>query len=416
MRILWSSDRMYGGNSAYSKVTRDTLPRLVKAGHAVAHIPMGHAYNLGEKVAEGGILLYNSGNNMFNEDVMVDRYVHFRADLLIVLKETWVLSDIYNHSVNFVPYCPIDHSPVSPYMTTKMHTAFRVLTPSRFGQRELTQGEVENVVYMPHGVPSNVFRPLNKKKECKKLWFLPEDDFTVLFVGRNQSRKMLPRLLQVYKRFLELNPDVKSHLFLWTDVTPKADLPGEGAVSMGISDVGVNLLPEIRDLNLLTPVRWPDSKTVSYGVPDWAGENYVSGHDMVKLYNAADLLISIGGEGYYMPGMEAQACGVPFMTVDYASAPEICAAGLVVPYNDYIIMNSPGTRYPLIDIDKAAEALTKMMNANPEKVARKVRSFAEKFDSDKVIEQYWAPFLQEAENELYPLFTKEGQKTWKKTW
>jgi glycosyltransferase involved in cell wall biosynthesis len=314
-------------------------------------------------------------------------------------------------ALNLVPYTPVDHSPISPAITSRLHTAFKVLTVSRHGQRELKQAGIESV-YIPHGVRTDLYRDLGEHRvECKRLWFIKDpDDFTVLIVARNQSRKQIPRMLRAYKRFRELNPDVKSHLLLWTDVQPLGREQYEGAVSLGVADVGVNLLPEIMELSLGEVVLWPDAKLVREGLPDWAGPE---GHDMVKLYNSADVLLgTTGGEGFFLVGLEAQACGKPIVVTDYASAPEICGAGLTVPPSDYVLMNSPGTRYALADIDKTAEALTKIMNADREKLAKKARSFAERYSWENVINQYFKPFLDECEKELKPLISPEGLKTW----
>jgi glycosyltransferase involved in cell wall biosynthesis len=134
---------------------------------------------------------------------------------------------------------------------------------------------------------------------------------------------------------------------------------------------------------------------------------------MVKLYNCAEVLLgTTGGEGFFLPGLEAQACGVPIVVTDYASAPEICGAGLTIPPSDYVILNSPGTRYALADIDKTAEALTKIANADREKLAKKARAFAERYDYTRILSDYWEPFLRDCEVELFPKITKEALSTW----
>jgi len=361
-----------------------------------------------------GILIYPSGQDPFCEDVLLDHYVDWKADLCVVLKEAWTLQHIHKLAINLCLYTPIDHSPVSPSMTARMHTTFRVATPSRHGQRELKQAGIERVHYLPHGVRTDLFRPLDEyRAECKRMWFLDEDDFTVLFVGRNQSRKMIPHVLRAYKLFKEsVNPDVKTHMFLWTDVKPIKREEYEGAVGLGVSDVGVNLLPEIMNLGLGEDVLWPDAKLIRAGIPDWAGLDFAGGWDMVKMYNAADVVISLSGEGFWLPGLEAQACGKPVICADYASAPEICGVGYTMPVGDYVILNTPGCRYPLCSLDKAADALTKIMNADREKLARKARRFAERFSWDRIIESYWKPFLEECSVELKPLVVKGGIKSW----
>jgi glycosyltransferase involved in cell wall biosynthesis len=359
-----------------------------------------------------GVLIYPSGSDPFNEDVVLDHYVDWKADLLITLKEPWVFQHTHRWAFNFCPHAIIDHSPVSPSITSRLHTAFKIIVVSRFAQRELAQaGFSDNVRYIPHGVNVETFKPLENRAECKRLWFINDpSDFTVLIVAMNRVRKQIPRMLRAYKRFLESNPDVRSHLLLWTDVQPLGGEAVEGAVGLGVADVGVNLLPEIMNLGLGEVVLWPDARLVREGLPDWAGPG---GHDLVKLYNACDVLLgATGGEGFFLPGLEAQACGKPIIVTDYAAAPEICGAGLTVPPSDYVVLNTPGTRYALADVDKTAEALTKILNANREKLARKARLFAERFDWNLVVERYWKPFLLECEEELKPLITKEGASHW----
>jgi glycosyltransferase involved in cell wall biosynthesis len=378
-------------------------------GYQIAHVPMGRANRMG-KWSYQGVLIYPSGQDAFNEDVILDHYVDWKADMHIVFKDVWCIQQVHKLAINNVFYAPIDHSPVSPMITSRLHTAFKTLSPSRFGQRELKQAGIDSW-YVPHGCATDVFRPLENRAECKKLWFIKDpEDFTVLIVARNQSRKQIPRMLRAYKRFLEMNRDIKSHLLLWTDVQPLGREAYEGAVSMGVADVGVNLLPEIMELGLGEVVLWPDARLVREGLPDWAGHE---GYDMVKLYNACDVLLgTTGGEGFFLPGLEAQACGKPIVVTDYASAPEICGAGLTIPPSDYVVLNSPGTRYALADIDKTAEALTKIANADREKLAKKARAFAERYDYTRILSDYWEPFLRDCEEELYPKITKDGVSTW----
>jgi glycosyltransferase involved in cell wall biosynthesis len=358
-----------------------------------------------------GVLVYPSGQDPFNEDVILDHYIDWKADMLITCKEPWCFQSSHRWAYNFCPHAIIDHSPVSPAITSRLHTAFRIIVVSRFAQKELAQaGFTENVRYVPHGCATDIFRPLENRAECKKLWFIKDpDDFTVLFVGKNQSRKMIPHVLKAYKLFRERNPDVKSHMLLWTDVNPISREQYEGAVALGVADVGVNLLPEIMNLGLGEVVLWPDAKLVREGLPDWAGPE---GHDMVKLYNAADVVISLSGEGFWLPGLEAQSTGTPVICAEYGAAPEICGAGLTVPVEDYVILNTPGTRYPVCSLDKAAEALAKIMNADRGKLAKKARTFAQRYDWNVVMERYWKPFLEEAALELKPLVTSTGVKAW----
>ena len=414
LRILWNSDRIIGGRSAYSKVTNQCCTRLVKMGYKVAHIPMGMANRMSPQ-EHNGILVYRSGINPFNDDIAVNRYIDFKADMLISLKEAWTLHNIPNYAINHVPYTPIDHSPVSPEMLKPLHTAYAVLTPSRHGQRELKDAGIENVHYAPHGVDINVYRNLGeKRKDCKKLWFIKDpDDFVVLMVTMNRVRKMNPRAFRGYKRFLDMNPDIKSHLFFWGDMTPSNVQDTDGAYSAGVSDVGVNLLPEVMNLGLGEAIIWPDKTMINTGVSEWAGEDYKGGWDMVKLYNMADVLLCCtGGEGFALTLIESQACGTPVICTDYASGPEQVGAGLTVKSEDYGIFNTPGVRRAMTSIDGMGEALTKIANADKDKLARRARRFSLRYDWDTIMNRHFKPFLDDAELNLKPLITKEGIKSW----
>ena len=182
---------------------------------------------------------------------------------------------------------------------------------------------------------------------------------------------------------------------------------------MGISDVGVELLPEIMQLGLGQAVQWPDRALIRRGLPEWSGDDYVNGWDMVKLYGSANcVLLTSGGEGCGLPLLEGASCGVPGVTTDYAAGPEYVGPGLAVPWKDYVILNSMGTRYALADIDKTAEALASIMNADSKKLGRKCRTFAERYSYENVMAQHWKPFLDECELELKPRFVKGEVKTW----
>jgi len=409
LRLMWLSDRMIGGQSAYSKVTNETCTELAKAGHAVAHTPMGHANRMGKNQFQG-VLVYPSGDHRFSEDVIIPNSIDWKSDLLITLKEVWNFENFYKYAVHWAPMIPIDHSPVSTLITSKLSSAIKPIAISRHAQRELKSKNIEST-YIPHALYTDRYRPLEgHKKDCKKMFYLDPDEFTVGIVAMNRARKLIPNMLLGYKRFLEINKDVKSRLMLWSNILPSMtpeDTP------MGIADVGVSLIPEIMELGLGEAIRWPDQQLIKDGLPEWSGENYKGGWDMVKLYNSFDvLLLCTGGEGFGLPLIEAQASGVPVITTDYAAGPEQVGSGLTVKPESYVILNTPGTRYAVASVDGMAEALTKIMNGDPEKQKARAVKFAERYSWPNVMEKYWKPFLHEVEEELKPLVTKKGIRSW----
>ncbi|GAG88968.1 unnamed protein product, partial [marine sediment metagenome] len=299
MKLILLSDRLWG-TSAYSKVANNLATRL-KNDHTIAHIPMGRALR-GGKFNQDGILLLPAGDNPSSEDVALRHYHDFNADMLITIKEPWIFRGIHKEAINYTPMAIIDHSPVSPHITSKLHTAFKVITISRHGQKELKNKDIDST-YIPHGVPTKTYRPLNERqrKICKSMFHFDEDEFVVLMVQMNRSRKLIPHQLRGYKRFLELNPDVKSHLMLWTNMRPSRN-PSDMEPGLGVADVGIDLLPEVFQLDLGEAVRWTDMGELPEGIPEWTLDFSLGGWDMVKLYNSADALLHCtGGEGAGLP-------------------------------------------------------------------------------------------------------------------
>jgi glycosyltransferase involved in cell wall biosynthesis len=409
MRIMEIGDKITGGTSAYSKLGEEICSRLAEAGHSVAHTPIGRVNRMGKQVYHN-VLIYPSGEDYFAEDVALANYTDFKANLLIAVKDTWIWNHIHKLGINFCPFAVVDHSPVSQSLTYRLETAFKPIAISRFGQIELNRKKISSV-YIPHGVRCDLYKPLSQeqKVEARRLFGLPKDAFVVGIVAMNRARKMIDRMLRGFKRFRELNPDINAHLMLWSNVAPRKPVED---ITLGVSDVGVNLIPEIIDLGINEFVHWPKWSDVEQigGLPEYDP----SGNwDMAKLYGTFDVnLLCSGGEGAGLPYLEAGSCGVPSIGTNYAGAPEHIGPGLTVSWHDYIIFNTPGVRYVLPDIDGMAEAMRKIYDSDREKLGRKCRKFAESYDWKVVMSNYWTPFLRECSDELYPLITKEGAKSW----
>jgi len=409
MRLMFLGDRILGGTSAYSKLGYEICTRLVKSGHQVAHIPIGKVNRMGKQAYEG-VLVYPSGDDYFGEDTALANYMDFKADMLITIKDTWVFNHVFKLGINFVPLAVIDHAPVSAAITSRLDTAFKIIAISRFGQIELRRRKIDSV-YIPHAVRCDIYKPLSpdQKTQARRLFGLPPDAFVIGCVAMNRARKMISRMLRGFKRFRDLNPDINAHMMLWTNIQPRR--PAED-VTLGVSDVGVNLIPEIIDLGINEVVHWPDWDDVNKlgGLPEC---DPMGNWDMNKLYGTFDVnFLCSGGEGAGLTYLEANACGVPSVGTNYAAGPEYIGPGLTVSWHDYIIFNTPGVRYVLSDIDGMALALRKIYDGDKEKMAKKCRKFAEGYDWNKIMSDYWTPFLRQCSEELYPLITKEEAKSW----
>jgi glycosyltransferase involved in cell wall biosynthesis len=161
----------------------------------------------------------------------------------------------------------------------------------------------DRVITVQHGV-DRAFRPINDIEFGKRVtnkYRLPGK--FILYVGLIEPRKNLPLLINAYKKLVDDGTDHNLVLvgrFGW------------------IFD---EVLQQIEKLNLT-------DKVILTG--------YVEQVDLPMVYNLCDLFVyPTLYEGFGLPALEAMACGIPVITTDVSSLPEIVGeAGLLVSPND----------------------------------------------------------------------------------
>lgn len=355
------------------------------------------------------LLLEGGGpSDIMSEAASLTHYYDFKADFLLTLKDIWNFRWLKEYPINWVPIIPIDHKPVSTEVTARLTTTFQNVTITRFGKRELQKAGFPST-YIPLFVDTELYKPIEEmtperksglnaetRDDAKAIFGLPPACFGILLMDMNRRRKMIPRKLRACKRFLENNPDAvkDTKIIAWMNPLPEF-FTADGAR-------GTILAPTIRRLGLNPHMSFPDSKLYAWGLEEWR---------MPLIYNASNCILCASAEGFWLPGVEAGACGIPSVVVEHAGAPEV-TTGELARVADWDVMNPLGYEQPLVDVDDMARGIEKIYNGDPERYAKEAREYALKYDVLTVYQKYWKPFLQRIQPMLRPLVLKEGIKSW----
>jgi glycosyltransferase involved in cell wall biosynthesis len=151
------------------------------------------------------------------------------------------------------------------------------------------------ISYVPHGLDSNVFKPLDKEDKAlvefkKKLFKDKKYDFAVLFNSRNIRRKQIPDTLLAYRYFIDALPieqAKKCCLVLHTDRVFDHGTDLDAVVELILNGDQYNVI-------------FTDSK--------------FDPHNMSLLYNSTDAQILLtSNEGWGLSLTEAILCGNPII-------------------------------------------------------------------------------------------------------
>jgi glycosyltransferase involved in cell wall biosynthesis len=118
---------------------------------------------------------------------------------------------------------------------------------------------------------------------------------------------------------------------------------------------------------------------------------------LAKVYSAGDvLLMPSAGEGFGVPTIEAQACGLPVIVTDATAQAELCGSGWRVRVDEddrvYTLQNSEQFR---VKPSAIVNALKLAYEARGDVSLREyAREFAMMYDADKVWREYMKPAIE----------------------
>jgi len=387
MRILWFSVAPYV-KSGYGTVTKHFVSRLINRGFTTMVVAY---YGL----AKGGFLKVGdtvcfpidaSAGDSLGFKSVAEHHKKFNTDIVIFFTDFWVAKPLTKLVRETVAYTVLDHEDYAEEYQDVLRGFFKVAIASKHGVNEAKKYGVD-AKFIPHGVDLSTFYPL-PKNACKQMLQVQPDTFVLGMVAANndkEPRKGWDKMYSAIRIFLDNNKELQE--------------PGKFKVFCHTDAVN----PRGYDLKLLAKrtgigkyVVFQDPYMSIIGLPDKL---------MARIYNSFDVLMNLSRrEGFCLPMLEAQACGVPCIATDFSAMTERLNYGkcgwLVKPATTMLSPLGGVTAIP--DEFKAAEALEEALHnvKKRQMFAKRSLEYARTQTWDIAVDKFWVPWLEEIWNEL----------------
>jgi glycosyltransferase involved in cell wall biosynthesis len=384
-RILWVSNAPWA-STGYGQQTAQVIPRLKKDNNDVAIVANYglEASTTTWNTPTGPVPIYPRGMEQWSNDV-IPAHMHDwtsrdkdAENLLITLFDVWVFKGEKWGEWPVASWTPVDHVPAPPDVSAwcRLPNVYPIAM-SKFGKAMFENVGIESW-YVPHAV-EKVFKPTEKiviadgqTIDPKDFMRLPKDRFVVGMNAANKgvmpNRKAFGENLLAFSIFAKQYDD--AILYIHTDASG----------SMG----------GIRLMDLILSVGIPVEKVV-FADP-YLLRTGLSQEAMAAIYSQMNVLLATSyGEGFGIPTVEAQACGVPVIVSDFAASAELCGDGWKI--GGQPLWDAPQKSFFHIpNVPEITEALTQAYNRT-RGPSQKAIDFAKQYDADLVYETQWKPTL-----------------------
>ena len=371
MRILWHGPHP-DMPTGYGTQTALLLPRLQALGHDVAV-----SATAGQENHPGqwrGIPVYSCTTYAeVGQDTVRYNYRTFKADIVFTFLCTWLLEKypLVWRDMRTVHMTPVDCVPMSQadYLVIAGTGGYPAAI-SRFGEAQMRARELDPL-YAPHGVDTKLFRPA-ADRDAMRADMGYDGKFVVgmNFMNNDRRRKNLDAAIQGFARFHAEHPD--SILALHC----------------------VQVLPEgINTVKLAAALGLKPGESVTWSPQEELVGGYITPTMLADWYNACDVVLDIGNEGFGLTGLEANACGTPAIRGDWSTGPELVGPGWLVTgetrWNDKheAFWGEAHIASVVAALGEAYEDARNCREAS--------RDHAMAWDINKIVREHWEPVLGE---------------------
>ncbi len=226
------------------------------------------------------------------------------------------------------------------------HSPDFVLPPVRGGIPTLLTVHDLSFVHYPATFPANLVAYLNRvvprsvarathiladsqstKRDLAAIWRVPDDKVTVLYSGVNERFRPVTDATALAAVRARYGLGDRPYVLAVGTVQPRKNYELLVRAFRAVAQAGPHVLVIAGGRGWLT--EGLDAEITRQGVADRVIlPGFVDDADLPALYSAADLFVFPSlYEGFGLPLLEAMACGVPVISSDASSLPEVAATG-----------------------------------------------------------------------------------------
>jgi glycosyltransferase involved in cell wall biosynthesis len=353
------------------------------------------------------------------EKVLLD----FKPDIVIDVRDYWMsayqrLSPLRNY-FHWILMPTVDSRPQQEEWLDTFLNADAIFTYSDWGADVLnkqTSGQIKYIDTASPGVDLQVFN-IKDKQQIRDQFGLPSDAFIVGSVMRNQKRKLIPELFSSFRKLLDHlelnNPQLGSKTFLYLHTS--------------YPDAGWNIPELLKDHRLCNRVLFsyicktcqnidcsvfksPNKicrKCLNKSSVMPSVTNGVTTEQLAQIYNLFDLYVQYAiCEGFGMPQVEAGACGIPIITVDYSAMCDVIHKLNAMPVRVQTLFKELETKalrsYPNNDdLIKHILDFMSLSVEQKEEQRKQTRKATEKHYDWDSISKIWEKYLDDLDSKNY---------------
>lgn len=268
--------------------------------------------------------------NKFGEWKFEQVCLDFKPHIVVDIRDWWMME--YQQRSPFRPYYKwvimptVDSEPQNEQWLSTFADAEGVFTYSDWGFQSLQEQAGKHLNLLGRASPSanEVYKPVKNKDKHRSMFGFEDDIVIVGTIMRNQRRKLYPDLFESFRKFIDQTGDNNTYLYCHTTYPDLGwDIP-KYIKKFGLSS-RIIMTYKCKACGYSFPTFFRDSVTYCGRCNQMAAlpisvKNGVSQQILSDIINTFDVYIQYANsEGFGMPQVEAAACGVPVMSVDYSA-------------------------------------------------------------------------------------------------